>query len=144
MIAFGGPDAVFRCPEPIDRYLALRFNDIVEPRDGLQEPTREHTEQIIQFIDHWDQSSPVLFQCWMGVSRSTAAAAITLAALLPDMAPNDIASRLRAASSTATPNPLMVRWADDILGWGGRFSKAIAGIGRGATAAESVPFSIEL
>jgi len=144
MIAFSGPEAVIERPAQIDSYLALQFNDIAEPRDGLQEPTREHVEKIINFINHWDQNTPALFQCWMGISRSTAAAAIAFAVLRSDIAPDEIASRLRAASPQATPNPLMVRRADDILGFDGRFSKAIADIGRGTTAAEGKPFSLEL
>ena len=144
MIAFGGPEAECDGPAQIERHLALRFNDIAEPRDGLQAPTREHVEQIIDFIDKWDQRTPALFQCWMGISRSTAGAAIALARLNPDPQPHEIASRLRAASPTATPNLLMIRWADDIFGFDGRFSKAIMDIGRGATAAEGKLFSLEL
>jgi len=144
MIAFGGPEAKLEHPTQIDRYLALQFNDIDEPRDGLQEPTREHVEQVIDFIDDWDQRTPILLQCWMGISRSTAAAAIALARLRCDLEPQEIANRLRTASPTATPNPLMIHWADELLELDGRFTKAIADIGRGAAASEGVSFSLAL
>lgn len=36
----------------------------------------------------------------------------------------------------ATPNPLMVRLADEALGRSGRMARAVAGIGRGADAFE--------
>lgn len=145
MIAFGGPEAKLDQPKQIDRtYLALRFNDINEPRPGLIGPTIDHVAQIISFAHSWDQESPILLQCWMGISRSTAAAAIILAGLKPTVPAAKIAHSIRQASPSATPNPLMIKHADALLNRAGSLNNAIADIGRGENASEGTQFSISL
>ena len=44
----------------------------------------------------------------------------------------------------ATPNPLMIKLADELLQLDGRLSKAIASIGRGAEASQGQPFVLEM
>ena len=58
----------------------------------------------------------MVVHCWAGISRSTAAAFISLCAINPDAPEELIAARLREASPTAYPNRLMVRLADAALG----------------------------
>ncbi len=144
MVAFGGPEAHFERPPQIENYLALRFNDIAEARPGLQEPKREHVEELLSIARNWDRAKPLILQCWLGVSRSTAAAAIATTFLRPDLEPQAVAAALRAASPVATPNPLMIEHADALLGHKGTFSAAIAAIGRGREAAQGIPFSLDL
>lgn len=144
MIAFGGPEADFEWPAQIDHHLALRFNDIAEARPGLQEPRAGHIGEILSVARGWDRKSPILLQCWMGISRSTAAAAIIAMSLRPDLAPQTVAAALRNASPMATPNPLMIAHADTLLGLRGGFSAAIASIGRGEHAAQGIPFFLDL
>ena len=55
-----------------------------------------------------------------------------------------IATELRAAAPSATPNARLVAIADDILGRDGRMRGAIERIGRGADAFEGTPFSLRL
>jgi predicted protein tyrosine phosphatase len=64
---------------------------------------------------------------------------IGLCAIAPDRDEGEIAWD-PALSPTAFPNPLMVALADGILGRNGRMSAAVAAIGRGVDAFESVPF----
>ena len=133
-----------------DNHLRLTMHDICEPKDGYTAPSRDHIAALLAFGQDWltpDQDgantpAPMLIHCWAGISRSTAAAYILLCALNPDCHEQDIATRLRAASDTATPNPMMVRLADDLLGREGRMVAAIAAIGRGAWAAEGRVFSL--
>ena len=55
-----------------------------------------------------------------------------------------IASALRRASSTASPNLRIVSLADRMLTRDGRMVAAIEAIGRGAIAYEADPFALEL
>ena len=80
----------------------------------------------------------------MGVSRSTAAAYIGVQILNPEVDELDLANALRWAAPFATPNPLMIKIADDILGRSGRMVDAIKSIGRGENAYEGSPFVFPL
>jgi predicted protein tyrosine phosphatase len=86
----------------------------------------------------------MVIHCFAGVSRSTAAAFITVCALAPHREERGIAESLRAASPTATPNARLVALADSLLGRRGRMSAAIEAIGRGADCIEGRPFALEL
>ena len=143
LITFTGPG---KSPPDVPSSIRLyhfSFNDIAEPRDGLLAPNAEHIEALIETIRSWPGDSPLVLQCWMGISRSTAAAAIALA-LLDDREPKEIGSIVRRASPTATPNPLMISLADHLLGLGGDFERGIKAIGRGAEAPHGEPFQIDL
>jgi predicted protein tyrosine phosphatase len=137
--------AVIR-PEAIaeENHLFLGINDITEPQDGLVLPGEEHVQRLIAFADGWHRQQPMVIHCFAGISRSTAAAFITLCATRPERDERDIARRLRAASAIATPNALLVALADDILDRRGRMIEAIAAIGRGEMAIEGVPFALAL
>jgi predicted protein tyrosine phosphatase len=122
-------------------HLKLSFDDVCEPHDGCTVPCREHVEEIIGFAGSWDRSGGMLIHCWAGVSRSTAAAYATMCALHPDEDEAELAWELRRISPTATPNRLMVAFADDILGRRGRMRAAVEAIGRGVDAYEGIIFS---
>ena len=116
---------------PQDRHLRLTFNDISEPMDGMIAPERHHVERIIDFIEDWDFSRPMIVHCWAGISRSTAAAFTAMCLINPQEDEADLAHELRAISPSATPNRLIVSHADAILGRKGRMVKAVEAIGRG-------------
>jgi predicted protein tyrosine phosphatase len=116
------------------RHLKLGVNDISEPRDGFIHPSEAHISEIVAFARAWDDQGPMLVHCWAGISRSTAAAFITLCTVNPDAAEKRIAAALREASPTAMPNRLMVAIADDLLGRNGRMVDAISGMGPGEIA----------
>ncbi|MDO9417517.1 tyrosine phosphatase family protein [Pararhizobium sp.] len=128
-----------------DRHLRLGLNDIsIASADGLVAPQEEHVRAIIDFARSWDRTSPLLIHCWMGVSRSPAAAAIAALALYPDQDDGALARRLRAASRFATPNARLIDLADGLLGRKGRLTAAIRAIGRGADASGDAPFVFTL
>lgn len=127
-----------------DRHLFLTFDDIVEPIDGMVPPAQEHAEALLSFIDRWDQQRPIVVHCFAGISRSTAAAFITLCALRPERDEAELARGLRLASPSATPNIRLVGFADRLLGRDGRMIAAIEAIGRGETAFEGTPFVLPL
>lgn len=114
----------------------LRFNDISEARAGLVAPSAEIVRKIMDLGRELPAAATLLVHCFAGVSRSPAAAYILACAANVPGAELSIAHRLRAASPKATPNPLMVSLADEILQRGGAMRAAIATIGRGADAYE--------
>lgn len=125
-----------------DRHLRLAMNDISEPQPGMVPPGDDHVSELLDFVTTWDQSLPMLIHCWAGISRSTAAAFITLCALNPNVAESRIAQTLRSASPTATPNRRLVTLADGLLGREGRMNMAIDEIGRGETTMEGLLFKL--
>ncbi|MCB8820265.1 tyrosine phosphatase family protein [Microvirga rosea] len=127
-----------------DRHLFIGVSDIVEPMDGHILPVADHIEQLLTFVRTWGRENPLVFHCWAGISRSTAAAFISACALVPERDEVEIAQALRLASPTATPNARFVALADDILGRQGRMVEAVRGIGRGAEAMEGTPFMLQL
>jgi predicted protein tyrosine phosphatase len=129
---------------PADRHLFIAMSDIVEPLDGHILPGEAHVRRLLAFVRAWDRTQPMAVHCFAGVSRSTAAAMITAAALNPERPEAEIASIIRARSPTATPNLKLVGVADIILGRNGRLFDAAESIGRGEDCYEGVPFRLEL
>ena len=123
-----------------DRHLFIGVSDITAPIDGHIMPSEAHVHTLLDFVQQWDRMHPIVIHCWAGISRSTAAAFITACALFPHQDELRIARRLRQASASATPNPVLVSAADQILKRQGRMVSAIQSIGRGADAFEGTPF----
>lgn len=123
-------------------HLQVGIHDIAEDIGEWRAPCASDAERVIRFVEGWDRAAPLLIHCWAGISRSTASAFITACVHNPSTDEGAIAEALRAASVTAYPNRRLIAHADDILGRGGRMSKAIANIGRGEIAEEAQPFSI--
>ena len=141
-----GVDDHFERPPgvPQGNHLVLRVHDICEPLDGHVAPDASHVEDLLRFVRGWDRSAPLVVHCWAGISRSTAAAFVSVCALKPDRDEQEIAWAIRRASPTATPNSRIVGFADDLLDRNGRMVAAVAAIGRGTLAAEGVPFRLDL
>lgn len=116
-----------------DRHLKLAMNDIgFAGTGGLIAPSEAHVESLIGFVRGWDQSAPIVIHCWMGVSRSPAAAVIVALSLHPEEDDFALAARLRSVAPHATPNTRLIEIGDRLLGRNGRLIAAIKGIGRGA------------
>ena len=129
---------------PHDRRLHLSFNDIIEPTEDLTLPSADHVTSVIAFGRRWDAAqAPMLIHCWAGISRSTAAAYIIACDRAGPGREGLLAKRLREASPTAKPNPLMIQLADDALGRDGAMRMAIARIGLGEMTEDS-PFDLIL
>jgi len=128
----------------LDRYLRVGINDIVAAADGMVLAGSPHVEELLAFVRRWDQAAPLVIHCYAGISRSTAAAYLTVCALAPGRDERAVAEALRQASPSATPNARLVALADAHLGREGRMVRAIAGIGRGADAMEGTPFALSI
>lgn len=127
-----------------DNHLRLTFNDVAVASPGLTAPGAHDMVKLLTFIRRWDRTSPLLIHCWAGVSRSTAAGYIATCLLQPERDEEELAWMLRKASPSATPNPMLIKLADEALGRDGRMRRAIADIGRGADAFEGAPFRLEV
>ena len=84
-----------------DRHLKLDMNDIVEAQPDLIPPNTGHVAKLIDFVRSWDEQTPMLIHCYAGLSRSTAAAFISLCALNPRIPEDAIARVMRRSSDTA-------------------------------------------
>lgn len=123
-------------------HLRLSMNDISEPQPGLVMPCEAHVTKIVRFALDWDLQAPLLIHCWAGISRSTAAAFITLCALNPDAGELGLARALRKASPTAYPNRRLIALGDEALSRAGRMVDAIEEIGRGEIAEQARVFAL--
>ena len=147
MVSLLAANQAFHRPAVIarERHLLLGVNDITFAGTGdLVAPQETHVEQIIDFAREWDQSAPLIVHCWMGVSRSPAAAVIAALALDPEQDEFELAGRLRNASPYATPTSRLIEIGDRRLGREGRLVAAIREIGRGKDADGNAPFMLHL
>lgn len=128
---------------PAER-LHLASHDICAACEGLEPPNAEHVAELLAFAGGWSGERPLLVHCWAGVSRSTAAAYAIACCKRPDLAEAALARRLRGLAPTATPNPLIVQLADDLLGRGGRMAEAVEAIGQGRETLLGTPFVLDL
>jgi len=149
MISLVEPSTPVPRPEPIpeQQHLFLGVNDITLSQQGLIAPQISHIEALLAFANDWLSNParcPLLIHCWMGISRSTAAAFIIACASMPHRSEQEIAYDLRLNAPFATPNARLVALADTYLARQGRMVQAIAQIGRGAFAASGQPFMMEI
>ena len=126
-----------------DRHLKLDMNDIVEAQPDLILPNTGHVAKLLDFVRSWDRQAPILIHCYAGLSRSTAAAFISLCALNPRTPEDAIARTLRRSSATAVPNRLFVALADKTMRREGRMIAALDSMGESRRAYECTPFCVE-
>lgn len=124
------------------RHLRLAMHDIVEAQHDMTLPGKAHVAELLDFALSWDGKDPMLIHCYAGISRSTAAAFITLCALNPSAPEEAIARALRRSSGTASPNHRFVALADEALGREGRMTAALAAMGPHRVAPECIPFAL--
>ena len=109
----------------------LHFHDIIEPLPGRILPTPDDVATILEFGAELQDSKDdraeghLLVHCHMGVSRSTAAMLSLLAQAYSDEPEDALFARLREIRPQAWPNSLMVGFADEQLGRGGRLREAL-------------------
>ncbi|MFA5955074.1 tyrosine phosphatase family protein [Hyphomicrobium sp.] len=108
------------------RHLRLDMDDIAQAQPDMVLPSERHVLDLLDFVQSWDQKSPLLVHCFAGMSRSTACAYIAICALNPQADEERIGQSMRRLSATATPNRRLVALADDILGRDGRMIAAVS------------------
>lgn len=112
-----------------ERHHRVGIHDISEPLDGHVLPDPEHIAGLIDFVRSWSpDEAPILIHCVAGISRSMAAALITLALKAPGRE-LEAARHVRQAAPHAYPNRRMVAVADELLGCEGRLIEAREAMG---------------
>src|SRR5262245_7472160 len=86
-------------PSTIDHgnHLVLAMDDIPFPMDGYTAPAEDHIDALIGFVRRWSRETPIVFHCYAGISRSTAAAYVAACTLHPERDEAAIAWALRRA-----------------------------------------------
>ena len=130
-------------PATICRHLKLDMHDIIETQPATTAPSSVHVKALLDFVKSWDKQAPILIHCYAGLSRSTAAAFISLCALNPRTPEKIIARALRRSSDTASPNRWFVGLADSALNREGRMVSALHSMGQNRIATECIPFEIK-
>ncbi|HEX6114668.1 MAG TPA: protein-tyrosine phosphatase family protein, partial [Geminicoccaceae bacterium] len=97
--------------------------------DGHILPADEHVGGLIDFVRAWQHDeAPLLIHCVAGISRSMAAALITLVIKAPGREV-EAARHVRGAAPHAYPNRRMIAVADQLLGCEGRLVQAREAMG---------------
>jgi predicted protein tyrosine phosphatase len=131
LVSLVAPDELPATPPCIrsERHHRIPVHDISEPLDGHILPAEEHVEGLIDFVRDWrHEEAPILIHCVAGISRSMAAALITLVIKAPGREV-EAARHLRAAAPHAYPNRRMIAVADQLLGCEGRLVQAREAMG---------------
>ncbi len=103
----------------------LLYVDRESCAETISKAARARARDIVDFIARWDGAGDILIHCNRGVARSPAAAFIILCMREPDTPEADLMMRLRRAAPHADPCPLLVTYADEILGRDGRMADAV-------------------
>ena len=103
-------------------WLWLKFEDVISEEE-LYAPNKLHVAIILEWGLKLPADAVVVVHCEAGVSRSTAA----VLALLVQQTPNDIdgcIAKLLEIRPQSCPNPLVTRYADELLECGGKLHEA--------------------
>lgn len=91
-------------------------------------PTREQVDRLLKFGRNMSEDAVVVVHCFAGVSRSTAAAAALMVQELKHQGhPDPVSEALRRLVDQrpeACPNPVISKFADELLGFDGAFHEA--------------------
>jgi predicted protein tyrosine phosphatase len=126
------PDPPAFAAFPPHHRLALRFNDIIDPRPDQLAPASADVARLLAFGREPDLTagSHLLIHCHAGVSRSTAAAALILAQARPDRAAREALAAVAQLRPRAWPNLRILEFGDALLGRNGELVAAVAAIYR--------------
>lgn len=116
------PDGVARVP----LHLVHHFHDVTNSEGGYAPPTRKQVEEIVRFGMTMTPESLAIIHCAAGISRSSSAA---LAIIASKLSPGNRSAsfaihHLLSIKQAIRPNPLVVRYTDDFLGYNGALVEA--------------------
>lgn len=128
---------------PKARHLNLHVSEESCAR-SISRAAKDRAEAIIRFMSDWDGEGDVLVHCNRGIARSSAAAFIILCMREPQTPERVLAERLRAASPYADPCPMLVEYADEILGRDGRMADAACALSQPCAAISAPTASVSV
>jgi predicted protein tyrosine phosphatase len=108
-----------------NRHLKMLIDDISEPREGFVLPQKHHAQALLDFTNDWDTSKPLLVHCHMGISRSTSTSLGVAAKFDPDNI-ELIIENLKEIAPHASPNKIMTKYYDEILGLNNRLFSSLS------------------
>ncbi len=116
------------------RRLELCFDDILEHLEGHVAPQRCHIDEILRFACDLMVDPPseahVLVHCHMGISRSSAALALILARVRPDLPAPQILDEVLRVRQHAWPNLRLIELGDAALTRHGELIAALSAVYR--------------
>jgi len=105
---------------PFEARLDLRFHDVIEETEGMIAPTVSDVERLLGFgseiLGRFAEAAHLLIHCHAGVSRSTAAATLLVAAACPERDAEEVIVVVSRLRPVAWPNLRMVEMGDALLG----------------------------
>lgn len=104
-------------------WLFLEVDDVLS-EDEIDAPTKKQIQNLLIWMKHLPENARVTFHCNGGISRSTAAA---LAAKVQELGVDKIdeaVNWLLTVRPEACPNPVIAKFADEILGANGALFEA--------------------
>ena len=114
------------------RRLELYFDDILEPLEGQVAPQRGHVDAILRFAEDLLVDLPrdahLLVHCHMGISRSSAALALVLARVRPDLPTPQVLGEVLRVRQRAWPNLRLIELGDAALERHGELIAALAAV----------------
>src|SRR5215510_15896186 len=114
------------------RRLELCFDDILAPCEGLVAPQRVHVDEILSFAGDFLVDPPhdahLLVHCHMGISRSSAALALILARVRPDLPASQILDEVLHVRQRAWPNLRLIELGDAALERNGELIAALSAV----------------
>jgi predicted protein tyrosine phosphatase len=122
-------------PEAFGRFgehakLELRFHDVIEEDPGMVPPREPDVARILAFGRSLAAEPPdtahLLIHCHAGISRSTAAMALTLAQERPTLSAREIMREIVRMRPKAWPNLRVIEIGDAMLGRNGEIVAAAA------------------
>jgi predicted protein tyrosine phosphatase len=108
---------------PLQNWRLWLFEDVIDPSYD-RAPKKEQVAEILEWAATLPSNAVLLVHCEAGISRSTAMA---LAILVQHHGLDQIdrcVDLLFGVRPESAPNPLIAKYADDILKCGGRLEKA--------------------
>ena len=103
------------------------FNDVFTRFSGDYAPQLEAIREILTFTSGLRGGNYLLLHCAVGVSRSAAMTFATLCHHAGSGYEADCFRALKRIRPSASPNPLIVEYADELLGRNGMMTEAIKG-----------------
>jgi predicted protein tyrosine phosphatase len=103
--------------------LVLRFDDVIDTSDATA-PRAAHISELLAFDAGAHEGERLVVHCSAGISRSTAALAVLLAARHPEL-DDEIFAAILTIRPIAWPNLLVVSLGDELLGRRGSLIAAL-------------------
>lgn len=97
---------------PRENWLSVEMNDVAS-RHHSGAPTRGQVNYVLEWIKQLPEDAHVLIHCFAGISRSTAIA--LSAKVMQGMPIDEAVAWLKDHRPVACPNPIITKYADEIL-----------------------------